>query len=241
MNSLELGFNPDQARDGHGMWTEHGGAKLTLKSGVHIEKFGGDAHPQHIKSVARVLHDKGVFNYLAKHPVGRMEIVHQVTKEPDGAPSNSSGMYTIRENGTSKIQVKIPRKEGASGKEFKPGEIFSMSMAGKDNLEASARTMLHELTHHALAHEAAKNREIEGLVDQTFQNRKQPTFTKYAGKNAHEFLSESVVAYHFHPEELKAYDPKAYALAHEFTVRSRFGKPNSHTKKEEIAMKGQIP
>jgi hypothetical protein len=196
-----------------------------IKRGMHAEHFGGDSPAVEAKSISRILLDTGVFSFLSRHPIDSVLLLKQTTR--GGKPSNSSGFYEVQPDGETQLQVKIPRKEGAFGRSWNPGELFSVAMAGETNQDACARMMLHLIAHHAFAYASAKDDSLSAKVQDAFNDRAEPCFSQYAERGPVEFLSEALVAYQFHAEELHVHDPNTYQLAHEFTKRFHFGHPNT--------------
>lgn len=216
-----------------------------LKQGRHVESLGIRANTRQTlqQSIKNIINQAGLKGALAKHPLGKVEVKTGkviVTKNGIEKESHSSGVYDAS---TRKIQVRQDRKEGSWGKDFKPGEVHSMSQCARTKDQAVARTLLHEIGHHLFHQDdklykaAQKAYDSHGPKTVTKKDGKEqtvfstkPGFSSYAQKSASEYMSEALVAFMFHRKALKEYDPAAYKLASRMVqTRGLNAKPTSAT------------
>ena len=238
-------YSPEQPRvpagepEG-GEWTVSGTGGMGLHEGGHVGEIRvrSNARASLRHAVAATIHRAGLRHALEAHPIGLLHFTPKtfVTKGGELQESKSAGVYNRTDRS---VQIKPTRAEGSWGKVFTPGEIHSASHAAPSHDEAVARSMLHEIGHHlyhqdtqlkAQAERAFASHEKE-IVNGKERFKGARGFTKYAEKSASEYMSEALVAYTYHPKELRAHDPKAFELAQKMVsvrgLRTRDGGPGS--------------
>lgn len=138
---------------------------------------------------------------LQKRPLESIRIAEEV--KHDGTPVN--GLYNL---GTQRLSVASKRGSHTYGQTFVPGQSWSVSSTAPSSLEASRRTLVHELGHHAHGSLGADG---DKVVRAAFLNAQTP-ISKYAATNRYEYFAESFAAYRYFPEQLKRHDPNGYAM-----------------------------
>jgi len=164
-----------------------------------VESFYSAMPEQLTRDVLQALCDDApLLAFLERHPLGRLEF---------------SGCLAVTWLGSFDPQprdlvVNSFRSPETYGKEFYPAELWSISEAGRDLVEALQRTLYHELGHSVLD---VAGPEIERQIARLLRSRRAAPISIRATGDPVEYFCETFAAYRFE-DGLADKDPEGYDM-----------------------------
>ncbi|MGH8429991.1 MAG: hypothetical protein ACREUF_06280, partial [Solimonas sp.] len=148
--------------------------------------------------------------FLQRVPLRQIDFVRRMPAR------TAHGVYSIQQQ---RIWVNTQRPRSSYGQEWVPGSNWSVSMLGRNALEAKQRTFAHELGHHIhlsitrpthLALGAEIGTQADAEVARAFRSGR--PLTVYASRIDYEYFAESFAAYVFERERLRQFDPVGHDM-----------------------------
>jgi hypothetical protein len=171
-----------------------------LKVGVHVESFYSALPEQLTREVLQALcDDTPLLAFLERHPLGTLEFSDRLPV------SNWRGSFHPQ---TRDVVVNSFRGTETYGKEFYPAELWTISEAGRDLVEALQRTLYHELGHSVLD---VAGPEIEHQITRLLRSRRAAPISILATGDPIEYFCETFAAYRFE-DSLADKDPEGYDM-----------------------------
>ncbi len=183
--------------------------KELLRRGEHYQGLNSDLPPGDTDKVLHGGDRAGLSAFLKRHPVPGFDLKKDVVVGKEIALGH-------RDPNTGVLSITTKWYPDEIGHEFKAGLIEGVHSAAKTPLEASERTLVHELGHHL--HNVG-GKKVEALIQQAFAARN--PITKYADINWKEYFSESHSAWVYHREDLRLHDPVGFKMVED--VRKMLG------------------
>lgn len=147
--------------------------------------------------------------WLEEHPLD--EIVFTKTMKP-----GVNGQYSVwkKPDGTLPNRLQIRTGDPLTfGKEWKPGESFTVNEAAPTKAAAMRQVLRHELGHHIHVYNF-RGDGVDVIVGNAYQRArlKNVFITKYAKTHKDEYFAECYAAYYHRRSDLKAFDPNGYEM-----------------------------
>ena len=171
-----------------------------IEVGVHAQSFYSALSEQPTREVLQPLrNDPKLLEFLKKHGLGRLELSSRL---PD---PRWHGSY---QPSTGELVVNAFRDPDTYGKEFRPGELVTVSAAGRDLAEAMQRSLYHELWHKII--DTVGPTALHQIESLRRSGRTLPV-SQRARAGPEEDFSESFAAYRF-ADSFADKDPEGYDM-----------------------------
>jgi hypothetical protein len=174
-----------------------------LAVGTHVQSFYSSLPEQPSREVLRALRvDPNLVAFLGQNELGKLELSGRLPK-PEW-----NGAY---DPPTADITINAYRAPASYGHEFVPGELKTVSEAGRNLVEAMQRSLYHEIGHHVLeVAEAVRPGTIDEVRKLLRSGRAIPV-SERARQRAMEYFVETFSAYRFE-DTLVHKDPEGYDM-----------------------------
>ena len=171
-----------------------------IEIGVHARSFYSALPEQPTKDVLQALRgDIRLLGFLKRHKLGRVEFSGRVPG------SNWLGFYDPQSRD---LIVNAFRSSATYGQEFLPPELYSVSSAGSNLVEAMQRSLYHELGHSIFD---AAGPDTDRQVRRLLRGGRAMPVSLRAREQAAEYFCESFAAYRFE-DGLADKDPEDYDM-----------------------------
>jgi hypothetical protein len=174
-----------------------------IPSTPYAKEIATHLNQDHINRITRVIEEIGMSDWLEAHPLSRLELTHQVFSDRG---TEINGMYSFN---LKIMQIATTRRKSEFGQPFEWQRVFSVSSTGDTPLEATRRTLVHELGHHV--HNILKevNRQ---KYNQSHQINWLAGGTQYAMYSTTEYFAESFALYVYQNTVLRDKNPETYDM-----------------------------
>lgn len=179
-----------------------GGAAGAAASPFAQEVGAEDVSAMRVSDVVSVLQTlpQEAQQHIASTPLAKIFMTRGRTE------SGSSGSYN---RASRAIALNAVRSSRTYGRQFKPGESFSVSKSATTQKGAAKRTLVHEVAHHIHRTGGPK---VASIVSKAWAKGRDKAITRYARVSKGEFFAESFAAYKYHRAALKESSPVAYSM-----------------------------
>ena len=195
-----------------------------------LERFGIEhsLDPSGKAMVESAIARGGFGPYLAEHPLESVREHSMADRSCNGVyarPTALGGKAFISIKDSESAEVTFARVQKGGSRSLGHEGCFSVSQMAKTPAEMRERIMVHELGHHIhldrsnplpgelmVAIVKAHGQRVQVKDDKASTKPGKWTPSAYSNGDHKEWFAEVHAAYVFHPKELKAKDPEAYAL-----------------------------
>lgn len=160
-----------------------------------------------IGNVLRAVAMAGTLDFLKRHPL-RAIVFWPGLRDHESVRITGRYVFRSTDQDYRTLYLDSARQPVTYGASFIPGKTYSVSLAGKNRVDAMRRTLVHELGHHVL--EVCP--ELRRLLLKAYKVQRRTPVTIYGERLPDEYFAECFAAYVFHRKALERHDPVGYKM-----------------------------
>jgi SPP1 gp7 family putative phage head morphogenesis protein len=178
--------------------------KATPTEGVHFKRLESNLSKKNEAAALGALADNGMLPYLEKQPLEGLALKRKLARGVAGQYSQSGKV----------VAVQGARDAHTFGQTFEAGKSWSVSSAAKTAIEATQRTLIHEVAHHIHlgTTQTGRDMDVGFAIEDAWLDPKKKPITEYAAVNPTEYFAESFAAFKFHRAEFREHDPVGFTM-----------------------------